>query len=209
MAGEENERGKNIRIHVMPTHIPLARNSPKLIAREAGNMRRAWSTWWKPTVSNSPIIHPLLKGWGYRRWDYTPAKPETKWMLKSFLKSSASPIPGVSSLLLEPICYPLLLSILLSFPVKFNGCSPFTPRGTCFAFPKKGGTDGLSHLPQSRLGTKALPCPPFLVCREKAFHLLDLPWVPKGRFQQLLIRGVRGKMWQGERVAWTYIHYEM
>lgn len=39
MAGEENERGENIRIHVMPTHIPLARNSPTLIAREAGNMR--------------------------------------------------------------------------------------------------------------------------------------------------------------------------
>ena len=29
------------------------------------------------------------------------------------------------------------------------------------------------------------------VCREKAFRFLDLLWAPKGRFKQLLIRGIR------------------
>jgi len=34
---------------------------------------------------------------------------------------------------------------------------------------------------------RSCPCPLFPVCRKKAvFTLLDLPWVPKGRFKQLL-----------------------
>ena len=39
---------------------------------------------------------------------------------------------------------------------------------------------------------RSCPCPLFPVCRKKAvFTLLDLPWVPKGRFKQLLIGGRR------------------
>ena len=39
---------------------------------------------------------------------------------------------------------------------------------------------------------RSCPCPLFPVCRKKAlFTLLDLPWVPKGRFKQVLIVGRR------------------
>ena len=45
------------------------------------------------------------------------------------------------------------------------------------------------------LGMEAFPCPPFLVCREQLQRLW--PWVPKGRFQQLLIRNRTQR--QGEK----------
>ena len=45
------------------------------------------------------------------------------------------------------------------------------------------------------LGMEAFPCAPFLVCREQLQRLW--PWVPKGRFQQLLIRNRTQR--QGEK----------
>ena len=42
----------------------------------------------------------------------------------------------------------------------------------------------------SLMDTKAFMFPPFLVCSKRSVSLLDLPWVPKGRFKQLPIREV-------------------
>ena len=47
--------------------------------------------------------------------------------------------------------------------------------------------------PLDLLGTKAFLCFPFLDYRKTALYSFqDLPWDPKGRFQQLLIRERRG-----------------
>ena len=44
------------------------------------------------------------------------------------------------------------------------------------------------------LCTKTSPCPPFLVCRgEKGFSLLGLPWVPKRRLKQKMIRTIESQ----------------
>ena len=47
--------------------------------------------------------------------------------------------------------------------------------------------------PVGLLGAKAFPCPPFLAFRKwTSFSLQGLPWVPRGRFRQFLIREWRG-----------------
>ena len=43
------------------------------------------------------------------------------------------------------------------------------------------------------LDTKAFPFVEFLIWRKKAFSFLDLPWVPKGIFKQLLTGEVEGR----------------
>ena len=42
---------------------------------------------------------------------------------------------------------------------------------------------------------------PISCSEEKGFHLLDLPCVPKGRFKQLLFRGVR-ECWKKGSAGW-------
>ena len=50
---------------------------------------------------------------------------------------------------------------------------------------------------------KSAVCSPFLICRIQAsFSLLDLPWVPKGGFKQLLIREGREYRKRGEIKQW-------
>ena len=57
---------------------------------------------------------------------------------------------------------------------------------------KKEGDWNLAEPHGALLSPKGFLWLPFLVCIKKAFSLLDHPWVPKGRFKQLLItRGVR------------------
>lgn len=122
-------------------------------------MRSTWTVWQKPAVSRSPTICPGRIPWSLVQplstlvevrwfthypsfaeklgvWDegLYPCKAGSK-MLKSFLKSSASPIPGISScslgthLLTSPVN-------ILSFPMKFIGYSLFIPHGIYFAFSK-------------------------------------------------------------------------
>jgi len=55
--------------------------------------------------------------------------------------------------------------------------------------------------PVGLLGTKAFLSPPLLVLRKWAsFSLQDLPWDPRGRFRQLLIREGSGCIDRGGRV---------
>ena len=181
-------------------------------------MKSTWTIWWKPTVSSSPTVCPGRIPWslaqplstlvearclqfthypsfakklGVQDEGLHPCKAGSK-MLKSFLKSSASPIPGISScslgthLLMSPVN-------ILSFPMKFTGCSLFIPHGIYFTFSKSLQRREVpillpkwNHLSQSPLkaeqdsvgrsgGTEALLCPSFLVPRKKAASFLDLP----------------------------------
>ena len=141
--------------------IPLARNCPNLIAREVENMRSTWTVWWKPAVSRSPTICPGRIPWSLVQplstlvevcylwftnypsfaeklgvWDegLYPCKAGSK-MLKSFLKSSASPIPGISPCSLGTHLLTSRVNIL-SFPMKFIGYSLFIPHGIYFTFSK-------------------------------------------------------------------------
>ena len=50
-------------------------------------------------------------------------------------------------------------------------------------------------------------CSQFLVCKKKAFSLWDPPWVPKGRFKQLIkrvreCRDISAEMGQGPGSSW-------
>lgn len=181
-------------------------------------MRSTRTIWWKPAVSSSPTVCPGRIPWslvqplstlveahclqfthypsfaeklGVQEEGLHPCKAGSK-MLKSFLKSSASPIPGISScslgthLLTSPVN-------ILSFPMNFTGCSLLIPHGIYFAFSKSLQRREVpillpkwNHLSQSPLkaeqdsvgrsgGTEALLCPSFLVPRKKPASFLDLP----------------------------------
>ena len=72
-------------------------------------------------------------------------------------------------------------------------CSPMIKPGCFTSLPFLVSMALLEQDPVGLLGTKAFVCPPFLVFRKEAsFSLQDLPWVPKGRFKQWLIREGRG-----------------
>ena len=124
-------------------------------------MRSTWTVWQKPAVSRSPTICPGRIPWSlvqplstlvevcYLCFTHYPSFAEKLgvWdeglysckagskMLKSFLKSSASPIPGISPCSLGTH---LLMSHvnILSFPMKFIGYSLFIPHGIYFTFSK-------------------------------------------------------------------------
>ena len=78
---------------------------------------------------------------------------------------------------INTVCQPLLLQwVIRSFASELR---------ILFALPASDTTQG----PVGLSGIKTICVPHFLYCRKRpSFSLCDLPWVPMGRFKQLLIR---------------------
>ena len=68
-------------------------------------------------------------------------------------------------------------------------------RATVQGVTRVGHDLGLSHHHRAFQGTKAFLCPLFRVCRKRDY-VLGLPWLPKSRLKQVLIREVREHSWQ-------------